>query len=294
MHPLTARRPRADRPLLSPEQLCERLPDALRCFTFSVVSAMDELRDAAHLVYREYLRRGYMGPNHAQLKLTIFHALPETAVFVAKDPAGHVVGTLTLIPDSPLGLPMDGAYREELNTLRAGGQRLAEASMLALDGQVLRRAGLPIFRAATQAVTLQLFKVMFDYLRARTPTTELAACFHPRHEVLYDWLQLQPLGGRKPYALANGRPAVARHLNVRMTERLATQVPVIGFFYGPARPYPQAHKLMLRPEHLEELFVRTTTVFATTSSAALAHVLSRYPAGTLSDRLPDALHTSAA
>ena len=55
-------------------------------------------------------------------------------------------------------------------------------------------------------LTLRLFKTMFDYVRTCTTATELVACFHPKHEALYEFLHLEPLAGMRPYAAVNGRP----------------------------------------------------------------------------------------
>ena len=94
------------------------------------VETLEEFKAATHLVYREYLRRGYIAPNPTQLRLSHFHAVPETTTFVALDPQQRIVGTVTLVPDSSMGLPMDDAYQAEVDGLRAQGVHLAELSML--------------------------------------------------------------------------------------------------------------------------------------------------------------------
>ncbi len=110
--------------------LLRRAPTMLRSVSYRVVETPEELKAATHLVYREYLTRGYVKPNPAELKLSIFHALPETPTFIARHPQLGIIGTIATIQDSPLGLPMDEAYKPELDTLRRQGCRLAEVSML--------------------------------------------------------------------------------------------------------------------------------------------------------------------
>ena len=173
---------------------------------------------------------------------------------------------------------MDEAYKLELDRFRKQGLILAEAGLLALDTELFGRGIFTMFHAKKLLLTLRLFKVMFDYLRARTNTDELVACFNPKHEILYDFLQLKPLGGLKSYTAANGNPAVARHLDVAETQRRATSHIAYQLFYG-ATPSSRAfsHKLLLSPEDLHELFVSSSNIFASASPTELAHIRSCYP-----------------
>ena len=85
------------------------LPRFLRPMEFRIVETVDELTKASHLVYREYLKRNYLKPYPTQLKLSIFHGMPQTATFIAVKHR-RVVATVTVIEDSALGLPMDEVY----------------------------------------------------------------------------------------------------------------------------------------------------------------------------------------
>ena len=262
-------------PLLG--RLQESVPQFLRPVEFRVVQTLQELKTALGLVYREYLKRNYTQPNPACLKLSIYHALPTTTTFLALHRSGRVLGTISLIVDSPLGLPMDEVYKLELDRLRKQGLVLAETGLLALDTELFGKGIFTMFHAKKLLLTLRLFKVMFDYLRARTNTDELVACFNPKHEILYDFLQLKPLGGLKSYTAANGNPALAKHLNVAETQRRAP-AQITQLFYG-ATPSSRAfsHKLLLSPEDLHELFVSSSNIFASASPTELAHIRSCYP-----------------
>ncbi|MBI3323715.1 MAG: hypothetical protein HYZ92_00350 [Candidatus Omnitrophica bacterium] len=273
-----------DRLYDSVAQFFRPVPVYLRPIRFRVVETTDELKSAMRLVYREYLRRGYVNPNPHQLKISVFHALPETTTFVAVHQRLGVIGTTTLILDSPLGLPMDEVYKRELDQMRQR-HRLAEISMLTLDHDFFGRGVLPTLHAHKMILMLRLFKVMFDYLRTCTGTTELVACFNPRHRILYDFLHLQSLGGLKSYSVVNGHPAVAGHLNIGQTRGLARSYPVLRFFYGrPCSAARFARKLLLGREDLQELFLRLSPVLASASPSELTHIKQRYPSVDL-DRL---------
>lgn len=282
------------------ERLYETVPQFLgrtpivSSIDFRVVETIKEFKAATHLTYREYLKRGYVNPHPSQLKLSIFHALPETTTFIAVHPERGVIGTMALIQDSPLGLPMDDVYKPELDALRRQGHQVAEASMFAFDATLFSRKGLPRFHTTRLILTLQLFKLMFDYLHSATDITELVACFNPRHQVLYEFLHLEPLGGLKAYSLVNGNPAVASHLSIAGTEQLARIYPVIKFFWDPMyQADAYANRLRLAVDDLEDLFVRSSTILASASRSEVAHLLQRYPTHTCAalfkTHAPDAL-----
>ena len=255
-----------------------------------MVETTEELVAASRLVYSEYLKRNYLRPNTSRLKLSLHQALPQSTTFIARHRRDGIIGTITLVEDSPLGLPMDEVYKTELDGLRTRGLRLAEATMLALHSELFGHGVFTMFHAKKLLLTLQLFKVMFDYLRACTPTHELVACFNPKHKILYDFLQLQPLGGLKTYTGANSNPAVAQHLNVAQTQRRAAAAGRYQMFYG-NRPSTKAFakKLVLSPDELRRLFVQQTSIFASASPVELAYVKSCYPLYAFSDILCGAL-----
>ena len=80
---------------------------------YRVARSRDELAQAFHLVYEEYLKQGYIHEHPSKMRLSLHNLVPETTTFIAKVDS-TVVATATVIPDSPLGLPMDELYREEL------------------------------------------------------------------------------------------------------------------------------------------------------------------------------------
>ena len=269
------------------------LPAGLRPINFRVVRTLDEFVAAANLTYREYVVRRYMTSTSSQLKLSIYHALPQTTTFIAWHRSAGVIGTIALIEDSPLGLPMDDAYKAELDIMRRQGLRLAEASMLTLDSRLFSTGTFSMTHTKKLLLLMRLFKVLFDYVRA-TPTQELVACFHPKHQLLFEFLGLAPLGGLKAYAGANGTPALARHLNLETAERQAMGHPAYRFFFGrksSARAF--ARKLVLSSDDLRRLFVLDSGIFASASPSELAYLMSCYPTYNFSKIVEGALPASS-
>src|SRR5882724_13238169 len=109
---------------------------------FGLATDRDTFEQAFRLQHDQYVAQGYMDPHPTGLRLNIHSALPSTRVFVAKAD-GRVVGTMTLIVDSQLGLPMDQIYAGDLGGIRSERHQLTEASGLALDPDC-QRSGVAI------------------------------------------------------------------------------------------------------------------------------------------------------
>lgn len=282
-------------PLAFLGRLYDVLPPGLRSVEFRVVQTLDEFVAASHLTYREYVLRRYVSPTSSQLKLSIYHALPQTTTFIAWHRRAGVIGTIALIEDSPLGLPMDDAYKAELDVMRRQGLRLAEATMLTLDSRLFSQGTFSMTYTRKLLLMMRLFKVLFDYTRSATPVQELVACFHPKHQLLFEFLDLAPLGGLKAYAGANGTPALARHLNIETTQRQATEHPAYRFFFG-RRPSARAfaRKRVLSPNDLRRLFVLDSGIFASASPSELAYLMSCYPTYNFGKIVEGALPASTA
>jgi len=259
-------------------RLYDTVPRFLRPVEFRIAQTTEELLAASQLVYREYVKRGYVASNPSQLKLSIYHTLPQTATFIARHRKAGVIGTVTLIEDSPLGLPMDESYKAEVDELRRRRLHVAEATLLALDSELFGRGVFTLFHSKKLMLTLRLFRAMFEYLRSSTAVDELVACYNPKHKIFYDFLQLKPIGGLKTYPGANGNPAVACHLNIPNTELQAKAAPPYRIFYGyrpSSRPF--AKKLRLTPDDLRHLCVVQTSILTSASSTELEYLKSCYP-----------------
>jgi hypothetical protein len=97
-----------------------------------VVANTKELREKAfRLVYDVYIREGYdlRFGRESGLWCTIHHLHPETTIFLAEK-EGKLAGSVTVMPDSRLGLPTDRIFPEPLADLRKAGRRLSEISSL--------------------------------------------------------------------------------------------------------------------------------------------------------------------
>ncbi len=274
-------------------RLYDTVPQLLRPVEFRAVQTADELRAASHLVYLEHLKRNYVRPNAMQVRLSIYHALPTTTTFIARDRRAGILGTISLLEDSPLGLPMDDSYKNELDELRKRNLHLGEASMLVLNSELFGRKVSTLFHPKKLLLTLRLLKAMFDYLRSSTSVNELVTCVNLKHRALFEFLQLKPLGGPKSYSGANSTSSVARHLNI-LEAQYNPVSPAHQFFYGePPSPKAFANRLRLSPTDLRTLFVILSPVLASASRTELDYLKRCYPAYDFTTILQPPIHATA-
>lgn len=111
----------------------------------------DEIKQALKIVHDSYVELNYIDPTESQLRFSKFHALPTTVILVAKW-QNEVIGTLSIIPDSALGLPSDTTW--PLDRYRKNGNVIAEISSLAIKKDFRMRRG---------KLLLPLCKIMYQF-----------------------------------------------------------------------------------------------------------------------------------
>jgi N-acyl amino acid synthase FeeM len=166
---------------------------------FGLATATDDFEGAFRLLHDQYVRIGYMSPHPTRRRVGIFNTVPSTKVFVAKD-GDRVVGTVTLVRDSPVGLPMDQVYREEVSRFRAPGRRLGEASTLTVD------AG---YRDSGVAILMRLYRLLSVYATSIARLHDLCMVVRRHHVRFYRTLfPFRQIGPARPYPRLNGAPVV--------------------------------------------------------------------------------------
>ena len=143
-----------------------------------LVANTRELREKAfRLVYDVYIREGYelRFGRESGLWCTIHHLHPATAIFLAEK-EGRLTGSVTVMPDSRLGLPTDRIFPEPLADLRKAGRRLSEISSLVVTeepGGIPPELAMHLYRLAHLA-SLRLLK-----------STDIVASVMERHRDFY-------------------------------------------------------------------------------------------------------------
>ena len=183
---------------------------------YGLACSTETLEQAFRLVHDRYVARGYMRPDASAWRLSVHHALPTTKVFVARS-RGRVVGTMALIPDSPLGVPMDALYDRELALYRNQARYVAEVSSLAIADD---------FRASGVAILTSLIRLLILYAMEIGQCDDICIAVNPRHSGFYRRLFPHSLeiGERRAYHKVNGAPAVAARIDLQLLAQLIPAV----------------------------------------------------------------------
>ncbi|MEM7486633.1 MAG: hypothetical protein AAF348_15600 [Bacteroidota bacterium] len=199
-------------------------------FVFKIATQPDELEQVYELLYKAYLEKGFVNEKPCKMHLTPFHGHPLAVTFVGKY-GDEVAITISLFPDSELGLPMDDLYKKELDKLRKQGRFIAEVGSLASS---------PKFRTGSQLLPLMMNNIMHRYAKEHLRVEDLVITVNPAHEFVYRHIVFfKRMGKVKPYDTVNGHLAVPLRLNLHTahailktkTDHLAPNKNLYDFFY---------------------------------------------------------------
>ncbi len=187
---------------LSTLRKCGLFAEGTSYVTIQRACTLEDLRAAYELVYQIYVGTGFIAPETSRIRLRVFEARPDTATFVAKV-GGRVVGTLSIVPDSPeMGLPSDNAFRKELDALRGSKIRLCEATNQALSPEYRKSAvSTDLMRCAVAHVTDAGFG-------------SVIATVSPSHQGFYDLLRFYECGSQRSYSAAIDDPVIALRMDI--------------------------------------------------------------------------------
>lgn len=140
-------------------RLLERLAsyldlNKLRDIDFRLAITERDYDAAARLVHDQYVAAGILAPRAAGRVLRPQLLLPasRTVIAVRRADPGDVLATVSLVPDTPLGLPIEELHAPEVAALRAPGHHLVECTALAA-APALRDSGV-VFHLHRAAIEL--------------------------------------------------------------------------------------------------------------------------------------------
>ena len=153
-----------------------------------------------------------MKPNASGMRITPYHLLPTSDLFVACN-EGKVIYTMTLISDDQEGIPMESVFKAEVEKRREEGTAyLAEVSCLASRSDYLPRGQM-------YHVFVRLASLMVQSARENGVDKLLIAC-HPRHARFYEgWLGFSRVSDERNYSPVRNKPAVALEHDFALRDR---------------------------------------------------------------------------
>ena len=168
-------------------------------------------RSAYELIYRLYREKGYANPNDSRMWLSLYNLLPDTTTLVVLR-EDKVVGTLTVVFDSSLGLPGDKLYKEEIDVLRKTGRKPAEIISLGVADKG---------RRSSRDILIKLFNYVYLVSKHLKDATDFVITVNPHHAAYYHkTMFFEEWGHERTYEKLGGAPAVLLRLNLEIPDRL--------------------------------------------------------------------------
>ncbi len=208
------------------------VPKAHSQLRFEIISNTSDLKEALALVQQNFEKEGYAQKTGSGLRLTPYHLSPETLVIAAKY-GSQIVATLSVIPRTSLGLPLESSF--DVESFLQGKGKVVEISALAVN---------PAFKGQQGEVLYNLMKYMYhcnvDVLKANTEVIGV----NPKMVPLYDAILLFeriPGTGQSAYDFANGAPVIP------MSFDLDRAIPSYAKIYSGKVPHLNLMEFFLAP-----------------------------------------------
>ena len=231
----------------------------------------EELQSAYARVYWSYRRRAYIEADPSQMRITVFNAFPQTVTFVSLR-GGQIVASVTLIPDTSIGLPMDEDWHAELEEMRGRGRHLAEATMFADRRHRDFRRVIPML--------LLLMKRLFDYADLVEGADDICIEVTPRHRGFYErFLPFQHLCPDRSTSPDENERGVPMRLPLDALQDIAAEREDLRKYFlddRTSRPVLE-DRYRLDCEDLHHFFVDCTDVFRDAGAEALEALREHYP-----------------
>ena len=181
-----------------------------------------DYRAALELLHCEYARNGWRRDEDGPALVTEHHRLPGTAVLVAYDRRKRCVGTMSLVRDSAVGLPIE-EYCDAIDRQRRPGRQLGEFGSLAI-APAARRSGLQ------RLMWIAAYRVMRECLEVTHGVIAVQPQAAPLYSALANFEVVGPLV-RHPRLDVPAVPMLLDTLSVRPFIRRHYPAAVFDYFY---------------------------------------------------------------
>jgi hypothetical protein len=245
--------------------------------TVHVANQLELRQEAYKLLYDIYLKSGLAKKNNSGLWLSIYDALPDTTTLAAEDEKGKIVGALTLVFDSPIGLPSDNLYKAEIDELRHAKQQICEIVSFSISSKA----------KSSIKVLAGLFYCSYLFALRIKKSTDFIITVNPCYNKLYcQKLLFNKIGPEKTYAKVNGAPAVLLNLSLELPGILKHKQRIFPLYmldYSEQEELNIAEKIQdmhrsMSDEEFYTFFIEKTNVWELASHQQKEFIKKVYPA----------------
>ncbi|PCJ58638.1 MAG: hypothetical protein COA79_12830 [Planctomycetota bacterium] len=175
---------------------------------FGIANNAADRIQAYRLVYNLYVEKEFAKPDKIKMWKSLFDAHKDTVTFIAKQKS-KVVGAITIVIDSKMGLPADNLFQEDIQSLRNSKKNPAEIISLAIDNSI----------KGAQNILIKLFNYVYISGRSLYGASNLIITINPRHVFYYKKkLLFNQMGAIKTYDKVGGADAVLLTLDYSKTD----------------------------------------------------------------------------
>ena len=165
---------------------------------FKLAETKEEQNQALSLLHDAYVREGYMRPHPSGMRITPYHMLPTTITPIVKR-GGRVIATISIIPRTKLGLPIEGICK--INHLFEKKSQVIEISALAVDQSESGEHGKVLF-----PLMKYMYKCSVKLLKANYEFIAINPKMAPLYEALLLFKPLKIESKNHSYSFVNGAP----------------------------------------------------------------------------------------
>jgi len=236
-----------------------------------------ELKQKAYeLLHKLYSKMGIAPNDPNGMWISIYDALPDTTTFVAEDDQGEFAGALTVVFDSPIGVPADALYKEEIDRMRSSGRKVCEIISLGINNTA--RGSVKILAGLFYCAWLLSWRIK--------SLTDFVITVHERYEKFYCRnILFKRIGEVRKYSKVNGAPTVLLNLRLMLPDMLKEKrriFPLSMLKYSDQKELEVIHKIksMLRPlpeEDFYYFFIEKTDIWEEATPKQKDYIKKIYP-----------------
>lgn len=218
--------------------------------TYSRAAETFEFEGAFRCLYASYHKRGLAPRINHEMRVTRYHLLPATSVFVARR-GKEVIGTLSMVEDAPLGVPMRVVFDRQIDELAGRKARIVEATCLAVRGT----------GGSDVEVVYRLMGLVAQSAHRRR-IERVVCAIHPRHVAFYERSAgFRVFAPSTPYPSVGGKLAVAMELD--LTTIQARSPELWRRYFGYAYPESAVSPFQVAPSHIQRIAAHWRAIYDT-------------------------------
>lgn len=170
-------------------------------YEYKVAVTEEEKQKVLSLIKSTYKKRGYFSDVGHDESFGKYLLLPNTKMFTAGI-NGELFGTVSVVNDSDVGLPMDYLNKNELQSLRSQGYKLAEVTQYAIDHDIIKKNDSTFNPLKQYMASLPMLNLVFHYA-LYLECDYLVIATTPEHAMFYTTLGFEVISEKKFYSSVN-------------------------------------------------------------------------------------------